>query len=84
MTNPDKTPAEYVDVQVNVPSESDIQTKSGTTDSNGLARITLNMVQTTKALTIRVRPVMFVKVLAHQSHLKVYVVKLGQLDLSCP
>lgn len=43
---------------VDVPSQSDIQPKSGTTDANGLARVTLNIVQTTVDLTIRVCPVM--------------------------
>lgn len=43
---------------VDVPSESDIQTKSGTTDTNGLARVTLNIIQTAADLTIRVCPIM--------------------------
>ncbi|XP_075896440.1 complement C3-like [Nelusetta ayraudi] len=55
VVNPDKTPAKNVDVMVDVPSESDIQTKLGTTDTNGLARVTLNIIQTTADLTIRAR-----------------------------
>lgn len=54
VTNPDKSPAENVDVLVDVPSRSDIQPKTGTTGVNGIARVTLNMVQTTQDLSIRV------------------------------
>lgn len=52
--NPDKSPAEHVDVLIDVPSRSDIVAKAGVTGANGIARVTLNLVQTTADLTIRV------------------------------